>query len=1015
MTTVPASPPAQPVPPAEETTAQTPPTAAGFAPKRQDLVRPADGLTPRPSSLTTQEIRLALAFTGGVSLAVWMGGVARELNLLVQASGRRRRTGEPADPAEDPDPVRGFYRKLLDLVDAEVAIDVLAGTSAGGINCALLGLVNARNLDLGPLRDIWLDAGDFGKLMRDPAEASPPSLLRGDGQMLAALREGIDDLLDQQPLSRENPVTDVFITTTLLSPETGRFTDDYGTEIADTDHHGLFHFTDAQLRSDDIGGPLALAARSSASFPGAFEPSFVPYGTDTADDEHPDMSAYSNTTRSHWAADGGLLVNRPLAPLMQRMFDRSADREVRRALLYVAPTTGSPSRPEEDHPGSPLGLAGALRKDLGAALNQSIAADLAAIREHNDRVRAIADTGWRMAVLGRHLPRNVWLSDESVWSDYRLRQGIWIVSPLIAELSRQLTEPADALLAAARESVVKDWPTSPPRDADAALRAAVALGRPAFDSAKATMLRILRLARVVADRQDQRYTLAVIGRYASRPLSDNEPAVSRRDLVKNALEEAAAAGWPDPATWVGEKLTPAYWRSPGTEAALRAAWQELRGVFEASRGWLHELVKDVPELAGTTADRRSVAARTVQDHLRFLNRKDDVVAAFLDLHVVSRSVLPVLTEVAQPVELIQVSADTRTRLAPGRRTPESKLTGLQMHHFGAFYKPSWRANDWMWGRLDGCGWLVHILLDPRRILAVLENDGVKPADRVDVFLARLHDDLGVTVVEEDLAFLSDETLAVPASLPELAMRVAAELQKQIARDELTVVADQARTQPSPTTARWLAKVSAADLSSAEAVATLLNGCPVGRERIIDEAKERTPLFIRTATQAGAVATAAVTGATRTPTSLKPTFATARTITRTAYAVANQARGTRKRMVQFGLGMLILATVALFTSVPMVGLPAVVLFGAGAVVLGFALGPRVVDGLRVLLALLVLLLACAPWVSWLWPHVHAGLNSGIHLIDRNHWTWPVLLLLVLLPPASAIGNLVRRNRAQSADG
>ncbi len=56
----------------------------------------------------TQEVRFATVWTGGVSLAIWMGGVARELNLLDQA-GRRargRRHGSrgatlasgPADP-----------------------------------------------------------------------------------------------------------------------------------------------------------------------------------------------------------------------------------------------------------------------------------------------------------------------------------------------------------------------------------------------------------------------------------------------------------------------------------------------------------------------------------------------------------------------------------------------------------------------------------------------------------------------------------------------------------------------------------------------------------------------------------------------------------------------------------------------------------------------------------------------------------------------------------------------------
>ena len=44
-----------------------------------------------------------------------------------------------------------------------------------------------------------------------------------------------------------------------------------------------------------------------------------------------------------------------------------------------------------------------------------------------------------------------------------------------------------------------------------------------------------------------------------------------------------------------------------------------------------------------------------------------------------------------------------------------KLTGTQVHNFGAFYKASWRANDWMWGRIDGAGWLIQCLLHPGRL------------------------------------------------------------------------------------------------------------------------------------------------------------------------------------------------------------------------------------------------------------------------------------------------------------
>jgi hypothetical protein len=41
-----------------------------------------------PTAVTpaTEELRLAVTMTGGVSLAIWMGGAAREIDLLMQAS-----------------------------------------------------------------------------------------------------------------------------------------------------------------------------------------------------------------------------------------------------------------------------------------------------------------------------------------------------------------------------------------------------------------------------------------------------------------------------------------------------------------------------------------------------------------------------------------------------------------------------------------------------------------------------------------------------------------------------------------------------------------------------------------------------------------------------------------------------------------------------------------------------------------------------------------------------------------
>ena len=242
-------------------------------------------------------------------------------------------------------------------MDVVVDVDMLSGTSAGGINAALLGFTRSRRVDLGILRDVWLETGSFETLLRNPADKSPPSLLYGDEVLLEGLREGICRLARTPPSQAavegapSPPTTKVFITTTLLTAETSRFADTYGTLVQDAEHRGLFNFDEGQLSDDNYQGALALAARCSASFPAAFEPAFVPCGAE-ADDRHPDMADFSNTTRPHFVADGGLLMNRPIKPLLKAIFDRAADCDVRRVLLYVVPSPGRRADPQATPPRS---------------------------------------------------------------------------------------------------------------------------------------------------------------------------------------------------------------------------------------------------------------------------------------------------------------------------------------------------------------------------------------------------------------------------------------------------------------------------------------------------------------------------------------------------------------------------------------------------------------------------------------------------------------------------------------
>src|SRR5919108_442310 len=118
--------------------------------------------TPRKDE--TRELRLALVCYGGVSLAIWMHGVTKELQKLVEASEAYD------DPARGRPPggTEAVYYDMLEALERDskwgirtrVVVDIVAGTSAGGIN----GIVLAKALAAAAHRAV--PDGKGGRLAR---------------------------------------------------------------------------------------------------------------------------------------------------------------------------------------------------------------------------------------------------------------------------------------------------------------------------------------------------------------------------------------------------------------------------------------------------------------------------------------------------------------------------------------------------------------------------------------------------------------------------------------------------------------------------------------------------------------------------------------------------------------------------------------------------------------------------------------------------------------------------------
>jgi hypothetical protein len=62
------------------------------------------------------------------------------------------------------------------------------------------------------------------------------------------------------------------------------------------------------------------------------------------------------------------------------------------------------------------------------------------------------------------------------------------------------------------------------------------------------------------------------------------------------------------------------------------------------------------------------------------------------------------------LEIARISPDDSQKGFGKDKKLEERLAGLQLRAFGGFFKKSWRANDILWGRLDGLNRLVDCLL-----------------------------------------------------------------------------------------------------------------------------------------------------------------------------------------------------------------------------------------------------------------------------------------------------------------
>ncbi|MDQ3850819.1 MAG: patatin-like protein, partial [Actinomycetota bacterium] len=403
----------------------------------------------RPRFEPEQEVRFAIVMYGGVSLAIYINGVAQELFRLVRATAPEKPYPEAphadqrvyfADEGSGGDrpELTGserLYRELgqwlgIDGATEPVArddepapvrtrfvVDIISGTSAGGINGVFLAKALAQQEEFGVSADMWLQVADIEELLRGEASwegiaARPPrepeSLLNGY-RLYAKAREALAKMEQRKeipqdpfrPSYAEQLELDVTATDLAGLPQPIRLAE--GHRVWERVHRKVLRFeygteaTTGEEHTDFAGNDLMLgfAARATSSFPFAFEPVRLR-------DVEPLFARFAEADPGFWFpgyphpadaffADGGYLDNKPFSYATQALRRRRADLPVARKLVYIEPDPapdGPPAPTRSQRPDVYQNVADAM---VGLPRFEPIRQDIADVAARNGAVARLRD------------------------------------------------------------------------------------------------------------------------------------------------------------------------------------------------------------------------------------------------------------------------------------------------------------------------------------------------------------------------------------------------------------------------------------------------------------------------------------------------------------------------------------------------------------------------------------------------------------------------------------------------
>src|SRR5215211_1382589 len=178
-----------------------------------------------------KEVRFAVVMYGGVSLAIYINGVAQELLKMVRATAADTQGAGPLLSDEELRGTERVYRQLGQILGREgeeaqkpvdpntpihtrFTVDILSGTSAGGINAVYLAKALANGQTIDQLKQLWVEEGDILKLINDSKSVEqldglkaqkPPKSLLNSQRMYRRLLEAFAGMEEDSPSTERSP------------------------------------------------------------------------------------------------------------------------------------------------------------------------------------------------------------------------------------------------------------------------------------------------------------------------------------------------------------------------------------------------------------------------------------------------------------------------------------------------------------------------------------------------------------------------------------------------------------------------------------------------------------------------------------------------------------------------------------------------------------------------------------------------------------------------------------------